>query len=227
VLALFSFFCLLTVRSAVPRLHAAFRRAVEGSLLVPLNTSLQTTTVLAHLKNWSNGQYNFASHRAMLNMEISQMSHAPILVSRPLLLSELRSARELPHRKLRGQQVSTFEILIANRLLEPHVTHSKQTMASPSNREKIRLSALQLPAGRSHIRGPAQEKALAAVAANRNTCQIRNHRISLKNKDITISNRTKNPVSATDPFQNSPLARHSSRVSDFYRMRQEIPRRTR
>jgi hypothetical protein len=160
----------------------------------------------------------------MLNMEISQMSHVPILVSRPLLLCELRSARELPHRELRGQQVSTIKILIVNRLLEPHVTHSKQTTASPSNREKIRLSALQLLAVRSHIKGQAEEKALAA---NRNTSQIRNHRISLKNKDITISNRNKNPVSATDPFQNSPLARHSSRVTDFYRMRQEIPRRTR
>ena len=152
------------------------------------------------------------------------MSHAPISVTGPLLLNEPQSVTKHPRRKLHGQRSSTIKILIVNSLLEPHVTHSKQTTASPSNREKIRLSALQLLAVRSHIKGQAEEKALAA---NRNTSQIRNHRISLKNKDITISNRNKNPVSATDPFQNSPLARHSSRVTDFYRMRQEIPRRTR
>src|SRR4029077_20298438 len=48
--------------------------------------------------------------------------------------------------------------------------------------------------------------ALAAAAANRNTCQFRNPRISLTKKDITFSNRNKKPVSAGNVFHVPGLA---------------------
>ena len=108
------------------------------------------------------------------------MTHAPILVGGPLPLNEPRSVSKLPHRKVQGQRGSIFEILIANRILEARVTHSKQTMAPPPNREKFRGFALQRSAVRSHVGVQGEEK------AHRNIRQFRNRTKSLQTLDITF-----------------------------------------
>jgi hypothetical protein len=160
----------------------------------------------------------------MLNLEISRMTSTARPVDGPHLSNEARSVHKTPRRKVHSERGSSFQSLIANGILEPHLTHSKQTMAVAPNREKFRGSALQRIAIGSYIGEWGEQKALAA---DRNTCQIRNQRMSLKNEDITISNRNKNSVSAAQPFRDSPIAGHSSQVTDFYRMREEISWRTR
>src|SRR4029077_13578939 len=60
----------------------------------------------------------------------------------------------------------------------------------------------------NHNSRTGKEKALAAVAANRNTCQFRNRRNTLTTNDITFSNRNTIPVFGIAATHAPLLAHH-------------------
>src|SRR6202011_4903535 len=103
--------------------HAHFRRPADP----------------ASIKNWSHGQWNFIPWRAVLLLESFQMTtgnqlaqqqprSTTVCVIGPPLPSRAPTTNPSPLRPA---------FLIANGILESALTLSKQTIATPSNREKF------------------------------------------------------------------------------------------
>lgn len=146
------------------------------------------------------------------------------------------------HHAVQSESGSSLQSLIANGILESPVTLSKNTLATPPNREKFRSSRVNrspdgvafgsrakksLPAGL--LPGPRPLWPLIATHAKLEFPLTHSeHRL------VTISNRNKKRVSAIPVIhefrftnRGSRIISHSSPVADFYRMRGELSRSVR
>jgi hypothetical protein len=181
-------------------------------------------TVPQHPQNCSLGQCNFAAPCAMLNLEACRMMSATKPVEGPLHSAAV-PARRCGTDFERGPSLQN---LIANEILESLLTHSKQTKAIPSNREKsrvlrinkfawgpsFRIEAMKSPAAR-FLEGPGL---LIETFTN-----LEFHSTHSKNSTSQFSNRNKKRPSAVS-------LPHQSRIPNFLnscRMRQDSTGRAR
>ena len=122
-------------------------------------------------QNWSLGQSNFASRCAMLRMGNSQMTRAT------------RPVGDLLHSG--GQLASPLKSAGSEQKASLNCRSEKHRIPS-DHREPKELSSGLNATPRTQRWEQGEEKALAAVAANRNTCQFRNRHNPLTNLEHSV-----------------------------------------